>query len=180
MMQATAELHQSALANQKKKFGEEIARLQVCLSVCDRLFIFGWLVAFFIYLLLSFINRTLKFRFLMRVLQHATELVKTAASRYDEYVNVKDLSDKISRALTAAKKDNDFIYHDRVPEIKDVEHIGKASLVKTTAIQTPLSQKFTGQNDAHMTILLFGFFWDISRFLCGKIQQIALFFVLFV
>lgn len=30
MMQATAELHQSALAKQKKRFGEEIARLQVC------------------------------------------------------------------------------------------------------------------------------------------------------
>lgn len=29
MMQATAELHQSALAKQKKRFGEEIARLQV-------------------------------------------------------------------------------------------------------------------------------------------------------
>lgn len=101
MMQATAELHQSALAKQKKKFGEEIARLQ-----------------------------------------HATELIKTVASRYDEYVNVKDLSDKISRALTAAKKDNDFIYHDRVPEVKDLEHIGKASLVKATAIQVPLSQKF--------------------------------------
>ncbi|XP_062869611.1 programmed cell death 6-interacting protein [Trichomycterus rosablanca] len=102
MMQATAELHQSVLANQKKRFGEEIARLQ-----------------------------------------HATELVKTVASRYDEYVNVKELSDKISRALTAAKKDNDFIYHDRVPEIKDLEPIGKATLVKATAIQIPLSQKFT-------------------------------------
>ncbi|XP_051991917.1 programmed cell death 6-interacting protein isoform X2 [Xyrauchen texanus] len=102
MMQATAEMHQSAMANQKKKFGEEIARLQ-----------------------------------------HATELLKTAACRYDEYVNVKDLTDKINRALTAAKKDNDFIYHDRVPEVKDLEHIGKASLVKATAVQTPLSQKFT-------------------------------------
>ncbi|KAF4073933.1 hypothetical protein AMELA_G00248970 [Ameiurus melas] len=101
MMQATAELHQSALAKQKKRFGEEIARLQ-----------------------------------------HATELVKTVATRYDEYVNVKDLADKISRALTAAKKDNDFIYHDRVPEVKDLEHIGKATLVKATAIQIPLSQKF--------------------------------------
>ncbi|XP_076865047.1 programmed cell death 6-interacting protein isoform X2 [Brachyhypopomus gauderio] len=102
MMQANAEYHQSVLANQKKRFGEEIARLQ-----------------------------------------HATELVKTVASRYDEYVNVKDLSDKISRALTAAKKDNDFIYHDRVPEVKDLEHIGKAALVKPTAVQVPLSQKFS-------------------------------------
>ncbi|XP_022054356.1 programmed cell death 6-interacting protein isoform X2 [Acanthochromis polyacanthus] len=102
IMQANAELHQSMLAKQKKRFGEEIARLQ-----------------------------------------HAVELVKTVASRYDEYVSVKDLSDKINRALTAAKKDNDFIYHDRVPEVKDLEHIGKAALVKATAITPPLSQKFT-------------------------------------
>uniref|UniRef100_A0A8C7MMA3 Programmed cell death 6 interacting protein n=1 Tax=Oncorhynchus kisutch TaxID=8019 RepID=A0A8C7MMA3_ONCKI len=102
IMQANAELHQSLLAKQKKRFGEEIARLQ-----------------------------------------HATELVKTVASRYDEYVSVKDLSDKISRALTAAKKDNDFIYHDRVPEVKDLEHIGKAALVKATTITPPLSAKFT-------------------------------------
>ncbi|XP_062342761.1 programmed cell death 6-interacting protein isoform X2 [Osmerus eperlanus] len=102
IMQANAQLHQSILAKQKKRFGEEIARLQ-----------------------------------------HATELVKTVASRYDEYVSVKDLSDKINRALTAAKKDNDFIYHDRVPEVKDLEHIGKAALVKSTAIAPPLSQKFT-------------------------------------
>lgn len=52
--------------------------------------------------------------------------------------------DKINRALTAAKKDNDFIYHDRVPEVKDLEQIGKAALVKATAITPPLSQKFTG------------------------------------
>uniref|UniRef100_A0A7N8WVH3 Programmed cell death 6 interacting protein n=1 Tax=Mastacembelus armatus TaxID=205130 RepID=A0A7N8WVH3_9TELE len=102
IMQANAELHQSALAKQKKRFGEEIARLQ-----------------------------------------HAAELVKTVASRYDEYVSVKDLTDKINRALTAAKKDNDFIYHDRVPEVKDLEHIGKAALVKATTITPPLSQKFT-------------------------------------
>uniref|UniRef100_A0A4W6CZ46 Programmed cell death 6 interacting protein n=1 Tax=Lates calcarifer TaxID=8187 RepID=A0A4W6CZ46_LATCA len=102
IMQANAELHQSVLAKQKKRFGEEIARLQ-----------------------------------------HAAELVKTVASRYDEYVSVKDLSDKINRALTAAKKDNDFIYHDRVPEVKDLEHIGKAALVKATTITPPLSQKFT-------------------------------------
>ncbi|XP_070777961.1 programmed cell death 6-interacting protein isoform X4 [Enoplosus armatus] len=102
IMQANAELHQSILAKQKKRFGEEIARLQ-----------------------------------------HAAELVKTVASRYDEYVSVKDLSDKINRALTAAKKDNDFIYHDRVPEVKDLEHIGKAALVKATSITPPLSQKFT-------------------------------------
>lgn len=71
--------------------------------------------------------------------------MKTVASRYDEYINVKDLVDKINRALTAAKKDNDFIYHDRVPDLKDLESIGKASLVKSTPVVVPLSQKFTGK-----------------------------------
>ncbi|XP_043921545.1 programmed cell death 6-interacting protein [Protopterus annectens] len=102
IMQANAEYHQSILAKQQKKFGEEISRLQ-----------------------------------------HAAELVKTVASRYDEYVNVKELSDKISRALTAAKKDNDFIYHDRIPDLKDLEPIGKASMVKPTPVSVPISQKFT-------------------------------------
>lgn len=77
-------------------------------------------------------------------LQHAAELVAKVASHYDEYVSVKDLSEKINRALTSAKKDNDFIYHDRVPEVKDLEPIGKAALVKAAPITPPLSQKFTG------------------------------------
>ncbi|XP_048451787.1 programmed cell death 6-interacting protein isoform X2 [Rhincodon typus] len=102
MMQANAEYHQSVLAKQQKKFGEEISRLQ-----------------------------------------HASDLVKTVGSRYDEYINVKDLSDKIARALTAAKKDNDFIYHDRVPDVKDLEPVGKATLVKPTPVSVPMSQKFT-------------------------------------
>ncbi|KAB0378677.1 hypothetical protein FD755_010255 [Muntiacus reevesi] len=102
IMQAYAEYHQSILAKQQKKFGEEIARLQ-----------------------------------------HAAELIKTVASRYDEYVNVKEFSDKINRALTAAKKDNDFIYHDRVPDLKDLDPIGKATLVKSTPVNVPISQKFT-------------------------------------
>uniref|UniRef100_A0A5F9DEQ9 BRO1 domain-containing protein n=1 Tax=Oryctolagus cuniculus TaxID=9986 RepID=A0A5F9DEQ9_RABIT len=75
--------------------------------------------------------------------KHAAELIKTVASRYDEYVSVKDFSDKISRALTAAKKDNDFIYHDRVPDLKDLDPIGKATLVKSTPVNVPISQKFT-------------------------------------
>lgn len=102
IMQAHAEYHQSVLAKQQKKFGEEIGRLQ-----------------------------------------HASDLVKTVVSRYDEYVNVKDLADKINRALVAAKKDNDFIYHDKVPDLKELEPIGKAAIVKSTPIAIPLSQKYS-------------------------------------
>lgn len=146
IMQANAELHQSALAKQKKRFGEEIARLQVhsflltrglCPTLSDQQFVFHILE-----------KKNLEanpLRLVCAPLQHSAELVKTVASRDDEYVSVKDLSDKINRALVAAKKDNDFIYHDRVPEVKDLEHIGKAALVKAATITPPLSQKFTGE-----------------------------------
>lgn len=89
--------------------------------------------------------------------------MKTVASRYDEYVSVKELTDKINRALTAAKKDNDFIYHDRVPEVKDLEPIGKAALVKATAITPPLSQKFTGTMLKHILSLLSEFVKLVSE-----------------
>ena len=86
--------------------------------------------------------------------QHAAELIKTVAARYDEYVNVKDFSDKISRALTAAKKDNDFIYHDRVPDLKDLDPVSKATLVKSTPVSVPISQKFTGMSRVQMQFIL--------------------------
>uniref|UniRef100_UPI00359017A2 programmed cell death 6-interacting protein-like n=1 Tax=Myxine glutinosa TaxID=7769 RepID=UPI00359017A2 len=76
-------------------------------------------------------------------LQYAAELVKTVTSRYDEYISVKELSDKIGRSLTAAKKDNDFIYHDRVPDVKDLEPIGKVTLVKIILPEGRLSSKFS-------------------------------------
>ncbi|CAG10008.1 unnamed protein product, partial [Tetraodon nigroviridis] len=133
IMQANAEFYQSALANKKKHFGEEIARLQVLrppslppsASSASRSPIST----------LPLLPPS--------SLQHAAELVKTVASRYDEYISVKDLSDRINRSLTSAKKENDFIYNDRVPDVKDLEHIGKAALVKAAPITTPLSQKFT-------------------------------------
>ncbi|KAK7899132.1 hypothetical protein WMY93_019985 [Mugilogobius chulae] len=43
----------------------------------------------------------------------------------------------------SSKKDNDFIYNERVPEVKDLEHIGKAALAKPTTITPPISQKFS-------------------------------------
>lgn len=152
IMQANAQLHQSAVASQKKRYGEEISRLQVhnflltrgtCPNLSAQQFVF--------HILEKKQNETNPSRVVCPRLQHAAGLVKTVASRDDEYVSVKDLSDKINKALAAAKKDNDFIYHDRVPEVKDLEPIGKAALVKSTTITPPLSQKFTGEIRRHST-----------------------------
>ena len=51
---------------------------------------------------------------------------------------------RIQRALESAKKDNDFIYHDKIPDLKNLPAIGKAAVAKPTPFSPPLSSKFTG------------------------------------
>ncbi len=52
------------------------------------------------------------------------------------------MAEKIKRAFTASKKDNDFIYLDRVPSFESLETIGRAALAKPLPVQTPLSNSF--------------------------------------
>jgi programmed cell death 6-interacting protein len=52
---------------------------------------------------------------------------------------VRDWIQQNEKALAEAKKDNDFIYHEPVPEIKTLAPIGKAAVAKATS---PLPTKF--------------------------------------
>lgn len=56
----------------------------------------------------------------------------------------QDLFNKASRNLTEAKKDNDFIYHERIPDIKSLDPVGKAQLAKVLPLNHPMSQNFRG------------------------------------
>jgi len=48
-----------------------------------------------------------------------------------------DYSNKATRALTEAKKDNDFIYHERVPDsMAPIEKVASARLAKPTVVPT--------------------------------------------
>lgn len=49
---------------------------------------------------------------------------------------------KIQRNLTEAKKDNDFIYHERIPDIKSLEPVGKISLAKIIPLGEKLGNNF--------------------------------------
>lgn len=49
---------------------------------------------------------------------------------------------KAERNLAEAKKDNDFIYHERVPDVKSLEPIGKAQPAKALPLAQPMSQNF--------------------------------------
>ena len=45
-----------------------------------------------------------------------------------------DWSKRVERALTDARKDNDFIYHERIPDVKTLASIGRAAVVKPTVL----------------------------------------------
>ena len=56
--------------------------------------------------------------------------------------NATDGSKKCERALTDAKKDNDFIYHERVPDEKNLAPITKGQLIsKCPFLYLQISQK---------------------------------------
>lgn len=48
--------------------------------------------------------------------------------------------------LNEAKKDNDFIYHERIPDVKNLEPIPKALIAKPTPLPSKLLDNFKGIN----------------------------------
>ncbi|KAL3279081.1 hypothetical protein HHI36_016595 [Cryptolaemus montrouzieri] len=74
-------------------------------------------------------------------LQHAVELFKASQQRSGKNL-FNNIFLKAQRHLTEATKDNDFIYHERIPDVKALEPIGKAQPVKLTPLTYPMSQNF--------------------------------------
>ncbi|XP_077996872.1 programmed cell death 6-interacting protein-like [Glandiceps talaboti] len=76
-------------------------------------------------------------------LQHASELVEAAHNRGGMSINFKDTAAKIKRNYDDAKKDNDFIYHEKIPNRDRLQAIGKAPIAKALPLGSPMSAKFT-------------------------------------
>ena len=77
-------------------------------------------------------------------LQRAIELFKTAQQRSGDLTLHQSYINQAQRALADAQKDNDFIYHERIPDAKHLDAIGKAPLAKITPIPERLSSNFKG------------------------------------
>ena len=76
-------------------------------------------------------------------LQHANDLMAASSQRGGTTFNFKNEQGKIQRELQAAKKDNDFIYHDKVPDVKTLDTIGKATIAKPSPLpSSTFSDKF--------------------------------------
>jgi len=67
-------------------------------------------------------------------LEYAKTLLAAGAERggNGELVRCKEWIKKVERALADARKDNDFIYHERIPDIKNLSAIAKAAVAKPT------------------------------------------------
>ncbi|KAF5294646.1 hypothetical protein FQA39_LY02778 [Lamprigera yunnana] len=75
-------------------------------------------------------------------LEHSMELFKAAQTRSGKPAMFQDFANKAQRNLNEAKKDNDFIYHERIPDIKSLSPVGKAQLAKIPQVPYPMSQNF--------------------------------------
>ncbi|EFN81685.1 Programmed cell death 6-interacting protein [Harpegnathos saltator] len=75
-------------------------------------------------------------------LEHAMELFKAAQQRSNKPNLFQDCANKTQRNLTEVKKDNDFIYHERIPDIKNLESIGKATVAKLLPLPETFSSNF--------------------------------------
>lgn len=83
-------------------------------------------------------------------LQRASELMKAAESRAGLTFSMKDYVNKINLNLEEAKKDNDFIYHARVPDVRQLTPIDRAALTKPT----PLPEKLNPNSEDLFSALL--------------------------
>ena len=88
--------------------------------------------------------------------------MNAAQSRGGVAFSFKNELTKIQRALQSAKKDNDFIYHDKVPDVKTLSAIGRAAIAKPTPVPTRFSSNFTGTYVTSLTFFCCCFFFFYS------------------
>jgi programmed cell death 6-interacting protein len=75
-------------------------------------------------------------------LEHALGLFKATKERSRKSSFFQDYVNRAQRNLTEAKKDNDFIYYQTIPDIETVPPVGKALLAKTLPLPQRLSEDF--------------------------------------
>ena len=64
----------------------------------------------------------------------------------------------IQRDEAAARKDNDFIYHARIPDVKSLAPIGRASLAKQLPPTFPLmGDRFVGKKENALSLFHISF-----------------------
>lgn len=79
-------------------------------------------------------------------MQYALELFKSAQQLTGKTTFFQDHINRAQKALVESKKDNDFIYHERVPDAKSLPAIGKAPLAKMLPLPEKMGQSSKGKS----------------------------------
>ncbi|XP_067933589.1 programmed cell death 6-interacting protein-like [Watersipora subatra] len=101
-------------------------------------------------------------------LQHSKELVQSAMTRAGREVDFSRHLAKIESALQKVKKDNDLIYHDKVPPYRDLPLIEKAVVGKPLPVPT----SFTSSPDLFVKLVPLAVHVALSGFETRKNQLI--------
>ncbi|XP_043258918.1 programmed cell death 6-interacting protein [Colletes gigas] len=75
-------------------------------------------------------------------LECAVELFKAAQQRSYKPNLFQEYANRAQRNFTEVKKDNDFIYHERIPDVKSLEPVGKANVAKLLPLPETFSSSF--------------------------------------
>lgn len=70
------------------------------------------------------------------------ELLKVAEQRGGKELPVKASLATVQLAYDKAKKENDYVYHERVPDYKSLAQLERAALAKPTPVKFPISEDF--------------------------------------
>lgn len=76
------------------------------------------------------------------LLQKAVELFKLSQSRIGNIIFFEEYLSKANKNLSEAKKDNDFIYNEVIPDINALPGPGKAQLAKNLPLSSVMSTNF--------------------------------------
>ena len=58
---------------------------------------------------------------------------------------IKTQMNTVNAAYEKAKKENDYVYHERVPDYKTLGNIERVALAKATPVKFPISDDFRGK-----------------------------------
>ncbi|PAV81379.1 hypothetical protein WR25_06845 [Diploscapter pachys] len=75
-------------------------------------------------------------------LTEAQRLTETALKYLPSSPYFTEQQNNINKGFTTAKKDNDFIYHERVADFRSLPALPKAALVKPTPVAHPMSPRY--------------------------------------
>ena len=67
---------------------------------------------------------------------------------------VRASQDEIAKAATAAHKDNDFVYHERLPDARTMETIMAQPIAKPLPVTFPLTPDFRGIHTQFHSIVI--------------------------